>query len=144
MRRWSRPGRRGFGGGEPPRRGVALIEAMIDHDTDGTASPLTAGLAGAGGATALATATLATTAPAATALATTAPATTALAADPAAPDPRKAALAASREYLGMGVTIGAVGLVSAAVIGATCPLCVVAAPAFLGLGAYKRWQARRR
>jgi len=57
---------------------------------------------------------------------------------------RKAALKASKEYLGMGVGIGAVGLASAALLGAACPLCVVAAPAFIGLGVVKRWQARRR
>jgi hypothetical protein len=57
---------------------------------------------------------------------------------------RKAALTKSKEYLGMGVGIGAVGLASAALLGATCPLCVVAAPAFIGLGVVKRWQARRR
>jgi hypothetical protein len=43
-----------------------------------------------------------------------------------------------------GVGIGAFGAVSAAVIGATCPLCVVAAPALVGWGVFKRVRARRR
>jgi uncharacterized membrane protein YebE (DUF533 family) len=42
-----------------------------------------------------------------------------------------------------GLGIGAVGLISAAIGGAVCPVCVVAAPALLGVGAYKRWRAGR-
>lgn len=42
-----------------------------------------------------------------------------------------------------GVGLGAVGAASAAVLGATCPLCVVGAPALVGWGAYRRWKARR-
>jgi hypothetical protein len=57
---------------------------------------------------------------------------------------RKERLADSRSYLGMGVTIGVVGVASAALIGATCPVCVVAAPALIGAGIFKRWQARRK
>ena len=41
-----------------------------------------------------------------------------------------------------GLGIGAFGLISAAIGGAVCPVCVVAAPALLGVGAYKRWKAR--
>lgn len=41
-----------------------------------------------------------------------------------------------------GVAIGAMGLAGTALLGATCPVCVVAAPAMLGLGAYKRWRSR--
>jgi hypothetical protein len=41
-----------------------------------------------------------------------------------------------------GLGIGAFGLISAAIGGAVCPICVVAAPALLGVGAYKRWKAR--
>ena len=43
-----------------------------------------------------------------------------------------------------GLGIGAFGIISAAVGGAVCPVCVVAAPALLGVGAYRRWKARRR
>ena len=43
-----------------------------------------------------------------------------------------------------GLGIGAFGILSAAIGGAACPVCVVAAPALLGVGAYKRWKGRRR
>lgn len=43
----------------------------------------------------------------------------------------------------MGLGIGAFGIVSTALIGATCPLCVVAAPTLVGAGLYKRWRAKR-
>ena len=39
-----------------------------------------------------------------------------------------------------GLGIGAVGVIAAAVGGAVCPVCVVAAPALLGIGAYRRWR----
>ena len=41
-----------------------------------------------------------------------------------------------------GAAIGVLGLVSAAIGGAVCPVCVVAAPALLGIGAYKRWRVK--
>jgi hypothetical protein len=43
-----------------------------------------------------------------------------------------------------GVGVGALGAVLAALGGAVCPVCVVAAPALVGVGAFKRWRARRR
>ena len=46
-----------------------------------------------------------------------------------------------------GLGIGAFGIISAAVGGAVCPICVVAAPALIGFGAYKRykgWKSARR
>jgi hypothetical protein len=43
-----------------------------------------------------------------------------------------------------GVALGAVGAASAVLLGATCPLCVVGAPALVGWGAYKRWNASQR
>lgn len=42
-----------------------------------------------------------------------------------------------------GAGIGVFGAVAAAIGGAVCPVCVVAAPALVGLGVYRRWQARR-
>lgn len=39
-----------------------------------------------------------------------------------------------------GAGIGVLGLVSAAIGGAVCPVCVVAAPALLGIGAFRRWR----
>lgn len=42
-----------------------------------------------------------------------------------------------------GAGIGVLGAVAAAIGGAVCPLCVVAAPALLGVGAFRRWRASR-
>lgn len=43
-----------------------------------------------------------------------------------------------------GAGVGAIGVASAIVGAAVCPVCVVAAPALLGAGAYKRWRSRSR
>lgn len=43
-----------------------------------------------------------------------------------------------------GIGLGALGAASAVVLGATCPLCVVGAPALVGFGFYKRWKANRK
>ena len=43
-----------------------------------------------------------------------------------------------------GFGIGAVGMIAAAVGGAVCPVCVVAAPALLCAGAYRRWRTSKR
>lgn len=43
-----------------------------------------------------------------------------------------------------GLGLGAIGAASAVLLGATCPLCVVGAPALVGWGAYQRFQARDR
>lgn len=48
------------------------------------------------------------------------------------------------ELVVTGVGVGAAGVVGAAVLGVTCPACVVVAPALVGAGLYKRWTARRR
>ena len=40
--------------------------------------------------------------------------------------------------LGTGLGIGAFGAASAALLGSVCPLCIVAAPALIGYGVYKR------
>ena len=42
-----------------------------------------------------------------------------------------------------GAGLGALGAASAVVLGATCPLCVVGAPALVGFGFYKRWRASK-
>ena len=42
-----------------------------------------------------------------------------------------------------GAGIGVFGVVAAAIGGAVCPVCVVAAPALLGVGAFRRWRATR-
>ena len=46
-------------------------------------------------------------------------------------------------YLGAGVGLGVFGLASGALLGAVCPLCIVATPALLGAGVYKRICASR-
>jgi len=46
-------------------------------------------------------------------------------------------------YLGAGVGLGMFGLASGALLGAVCPLCIVATPALLGAGVYKRICAKR-
>lgn len=43
-----------------------------------------------------------------------------------------------------GLGIGAFGVISAVVGGAVCPVCVVAAPALVGVGVYKRWRSGAR
>jgi len=48
------------------------------------------------------------------------------------------------KLLGAGLGIGAFGMGSGALLGAVCPLCVVAAPALVGAGIYKHLGARRR
>lgn len=42
-----------------------------------------------------------------------------------------------------GAGIGVFGAVSAVIGGAVCPVCVVAAPALLGIGAFRRWRTSR-
>jgi hypothetical protein len=51
------------------------------------------------------------------------------------PKPRE-----STELLVAGLGIGTLGAVSAIVGAAVCPICVVATPALLGVGLYKRWR----
>jgi hypothetical protein len=46
----------------------------------------------------------------------------------------------STELLVAGLGIGTLGAVSAIVGAAVCPICVVATPALLGVGLYKRWK----
>jgi hypothetical protein len=46
----------------------------------------------------------------------------------------------STELLVAGLGIGTLGAVSAIVGAAVCPICVVASPALLGVGLYKRWK----
>ena len=42
-----------------------------------------------------------------------------------------------------GAGVGAFGAASALTVGAVCPLCIVAAPALLGIGAFKHYRRRR-
>lgn len=47
------------------------------------------------------------------------------------------------ELLATGLGVGAIGVAGAVLLGATCPICVVATPALLGAGLYKKWKAKR-
>ncbi|MCC6523070.1 MAG: hypothetical protein IT373_10450 [Polyangiaceae bacterium] len=49
---------------------------------------------------------------------------------------------ASTEYLAAGLGVGAFGVLGAVVGSAVCPVCIVATPALLGVGLYKRWRER--
>ena len=42
-----------------------------------------------------------------------------------------------------GIGIGVLGAIGAVIGGTVCPVCVVAAPALIGIGAFKRWRAAR-
>jgi hypothetical protein len=55
-----------------------------------------------------------------------------------------AAKSDANTLLAGGFGIGAFGLISAAVGGAVCPVCVVAAPVLLGVGAFSRWRIASR
>jgi hypothetical protein len=46
--------------------------------------------------------------------------------------------------IGTGAGIGAFGIASAALLGSVCPACVVAAPALIAYGVYRRVQCARR
>ncbi|MEZ4443009.1 MAG: hypothetical protein R3B72_28195 [Polyangiaceae bacterium] len=50
----------------------------------------------------------------------------------------------ANHMLGMGASIGAIGLLTATAFGAVCPACIVATPALLGYGLYKRIRVHRR
>lgn len=47
------------------------------------------------------------------------------------------------QLLGLGLGVGAWGAASGVLLGAVCPVCVVAAPALVGVGLLRRWQAGR-
>jgi hypothetical protein len=49
----------------------------------------------------------------------------------------------ARHLLMGGASLGAISIATTAFLGATCPLCVVAVPLMLGLGAYKQWRVMR-
>ncbi|MFO0999538.1 MAG: hypothetical protein U0936_04320 [Planctomycetaceae bacterium] len=46
--------------------------------------------------------------------------------------------------LAMGAGVGTVGTASALLLGATCPICVVMAPALIGMGLVKGYVARKK
>ena len=46
--------------------------------------------------------------------------------------------------LAMGAGVGTIGTASAFLLGATCPICVVMAPALIGMGLVKGYVASRK
>lgn len=46
--------------------------------------------------------------------------------------------------LSLGIGVGALGVASAAAAGAVCPICVVVAPALIGLGVVEKVRSKRR
>ncbi len=48
----------------------------------------------------------------------------------------------ANHLLGAGLGVGAFGVAGAIAFGSVCPVCVVAAPALLAAGAWKRYRAR--
>lgn len=56
---------------------------------------------------------------------------------------KKDRVADANTLIASGVGIGVFGAAAAAISGAVCPLCIVAVPALVGVGVYKRWRARR-
>ena len=58
--------------------------------------------------------------------------------------PDERAKRASTEYFATAAGIGVIGVAGAIVGAAVCPVCVVAAPAFAGLGVYELVRERRR
>lgn len=47
----------------------------------------------------------------------------------------------ANSMIASGIGVGVLGAVAAAISGAVCPVCIVAVPALVGAGAYKRWRA---
>ncbi|MBZ0120698.1 MAG: hypothetical protein K8H88_27135 [Sandaracinaceae bacterium] len=66
-----------------------------------------------------------------------------MAIDARSEDEAKAEKKEANRLMISGVTLGAVGALSAVVLGATCPFCVVGAPALVGWGAYRRYRLAR-
>jgi len=49
----------------------------------------------------------------------------------------------ARAAIAMGAGVGTIGTASAILLGATCPICVVMAPALIGIGLIKGYAARK-
>lgn len=58
------------------------------------------------------------------------------------PSERDAEIRDANTYMAFGAGLGALGTGAALLAGATCPLCVVIAPAMFGVGAWKRIAAQ--
>lgn len=49
----------------------------------------------------------------------------------------------ANSLLALGTGLGALGAGTALLVGATCPLCAIVAPALIGVGVWKRMSASR-
>jgi hypothetical protein len=58
-------------------------------------------------------------------------------------DAGRAGPKAGNDLILSGMGVGAIGVAGAVLLGATCPLCVVATPALIGAGLVKKWRVRR-
>ncbi len=56
---------------------------------------------------------------------------------------RNAELREANSCMALGAGLGAVGTGTALLAGATCPLCVLFAPALIGYGVWRRFAANR-
>ncbi len=54
---------------------------------------------------------------------------------PRPPDPERSE---ANSCIALGAGVGALGTLGATLSGAVCPVCVVVAPALIGIGVYKR------
>ncbi len=50
----------------------------------------------------------------------------------------------ARTAIAMGAGVGTIGTASAILLGATCPICVVMAPALIGIGLIKSYAANKK
>lgn len=53
-------------------------------------------------------------------------------------------LCEAKAAIAIGAGVGVIGTVSAVLIGATCPICMVMAPALIGTGLLKGYSAKKR
>lgn len=56
----------------------------------------------------------------------------------------EAELRNANSCMAIGVGVGALGAGAAAIAGAVCPLCVIVAPALVGVGALKRYRLKNK
>lgn len=48
----------------------------------------------------------------------------------------------ANQVIAIGGAVGAAGIGATILLGATCPVCYVAAPGLIGLGIYRRWRCK--
>jgi len=50
----------------------------------------------------------------------------------------------ANQCIAIGAGVGGIGTAAALTLGATCPLCFVAAPVLIGVGLFKRFSAKKK